>query len=181
MLIREQFNIRDQFAASSPKKVKAANLSHKIGELAERAGIREKTLLKEGEKSGSIRKAVPISHGLRKAFSTFTLNSNVDIIKRRMLQGHSIGIDEHYCKPSENDLLLKYETKCLDNLTIDPTKRLQFKVEKLEEKQDEIASIKLMHEQEMKTMRQDITDELRAQMFQLFRKLKPDIIQEGFS
>jgi integrase len=131
LLIREQFDIRDPFAIASPKAILARTISNKIAQLAERAGIREKTILKEGEKAGSFRKTVPQVHGLRKAFSTFALNAKMDIIKRRMLEGHSVGIDEHYCKPSEADLLDEY-MKGVDNLTINPENRLKRKVEKLE-------------------------------------------------
>ena len=130
LLIREQFDIRDPFAITSPKPVVARTLSNKIAQLAERAGIREKTILKEGQKPGSFRKSIPQVHGLRKAFSTFALNSKMDIIKRRMLEGHSVGIDEHYCKPSEEDLQEEY-MKAADNLTINEENRLKRKVEML--------------------------------------------------
>ena len=59
------------------------------------------------------------AHGLRKTFTTLTVNSKMDTIKRKMLEGHAIGIDSHYYKPSEADLLEEYQTKALDNLTID--------------------------------------------------------------
>lgn len=131
LLIREQFDIRDPFAIATPKPVKPHTIANKIAQLGERAGIREKTILKEGEKGGSFRKTVPQVHGLRKAFSTFALNSKMDIIKRRMLEGHSVGIDEHYCKPSEEDLQEEY-MKAADNLTICEESRLRKKVEKLE-------------------------------------------------
>ena len=131
ILIREQFNIRDQFAAISPKPIKVATLCLKISQLAERAGIRERSVLKEGEKPAAFRKTVPRAHGFRKAFSTFALSAKMDIIKRRMLEGHSVGIDEHYCKPSEEDLQEEY-MKGVDNLTINPENRLKRKVEKLE-------------------------------------------------
>lgn len=107
-------------------------LSIKIGQLAERAGIREKTPLKEGEMSASLRKTVPRAHGLRKTFTTLTVNARMDTIRRKMLEGHSIGIDSHYYKPSETDLLEEYPTKALDGLTINPENRLKRKVEKLE-------------------------------------------------
>lgn len=71
LLIREQFDIRDPFAIATPKPVKPHTIANKIAQLGERAGIREKTILKEGEKGGSVRKSVPQVHGLRKAFSTF--------------------------------------------------------------------------------------------------------------
>ena len=48
-----------------------------------------------------------------------------------MLEGHSVGIDEHYCKPSEEDLQEEY-MKAVDNLTINEENRLRKKVEKLE-------------------------------------------------
>jgi integrase len=131
ILIREQFDIRDLLAITSPRPITARTVSNKITELCERAGIREKTVLKEGQKSGSVRKPVPSVHGLRKSFSTFALNANMDIIKRRMLEGHSVGIDEHYCLPSESDLEAEY-MKAVDNLTINEENRLKRKVEKLE-------------------------------------------------
>ena len=130
ILIREQFNIRDQFAPISPKPVKVPTLSIKISQLAERAGIRERSVMKEGNKAATFRKTVPRAHGLRKAFSSFTLNAKMDIIKRRMLEGHSVGIDEHYCKPSEADLQEEY-LKAADNLTINEENRLRRKVEVL--------------------------------------------------
>lgn len=130
LLVREQFDIRDPFAIASPKSVAPVTLSKKIAQLAEQAGIREKSILKEGEKPGSYRKSIPQVHGLRKAFSTFALNAKMDIIKRRMLEGHSVGIDEHYCKPSEEDLQEEY-LKAADNLTICEENRLKRKVEML--------------------------------------------------
>lgn len=140
ILIREQFDSRDQFAIASPRAVTAHALSTKIAQLAERAGIRERRVLKEGEKSGSFRKLVPRVHGLRKSFSTFALNSKMDIIKRRMLEGHSVGIDDHYCKPSESDLLDEY-TKAIDNLTINTENRLKRKVEKLEVEKNQFEAL----------------------------------------
>jgi integrase len=142
ILVREQFDIRDPFAIASPKPVIANNLSNKIALLAERAGIREKTVMKESEKGGSFRKSVPRVHGLRKAFSTFALNAKMDIIKRRMLEGHSVGIDEHYCKPSEADLQEEY-MKGVDALTIDPTQRMARQIRSLQEEKTEIQSLRL--------------------------------------
>ena len=66
LLIREQFDIRDPFAIATPKPVKPHTIANKIAQLGERAGIREKTILKEGEKGGSVRKSVPQVHGLRR-------------------------------------------------------------------------------------------------------------------
>jgi integrase len=152
LLIREQFDIRDPFAIAAPKPVTTDTISSKIAQLAERAGIREKTVLKEGEKSGSFRKSIPRVHGLRKAFSTFALNAKMDIIKRRMLEGHSVGIDEHYCKPSETDLQEEY-LKAADNLTINEDNRLRKKVEKLEIEKTEIQALALELEKVKKAIK----------------------------
>lgn len=67
--------------------VKSGTLAFKIVRLSERAGIRERTPLKEGEKSGEIRKIFPRAHGFRKAFTTLTVNAKMDPIKRKMLEG----------------------------------------------------------------------------------------------
>lgn len=130
ILIREQFDIRDPFSIASPKTVSTITLTGKITQLAERAGLRERIPLKEGEKRGSIRKPVQVAHGFRKSFTTFAHNAKMDIIKRRMLECHSVGIDEHYLKPQESDLLEEY-MKGLDNLTINPENRLRREVKML--------------------------------------------------
>jgi integrase len=134
-LIREQFDVRDPFSIASPKPLNVITLKNKLVLLGERAGIRERSHLAE------CRKEVPAVHGLRKSFSTFADNAGMNIIQRRMLEGHSVGIDDHYIKPRQADLLAEYR-KAIDALTIDPSKRLQRKVEKLETERDSLASLK---------------------------------------
>ncbi len=152
-LIREQFDIRDPFAAISPKMVKTPTLSSKITRLAERAGIRERTLLKEGEKSGGIRKTVPRAHGFRKAYTTLTANAKMDAIKRNMLEGHNIGIDSHYYKPSEADLLEEYQSKAMDSLTINEENRLRKRVEKLEVEKSQVDKLACQIEEIKKALK----------------------------
>ena len=48
-----------------------------------------------------------------------------------MLLGHKIGLASAYYRPTVDEMLSEYE-KAIDLLTIDPTNRLQKKVEKLE-------------------------------------------------
>jgi hypothetical protein len=48
-LIREQFDIRDPFAISKCKEVKAITISRNLINLAERSGIRQKDVLEEGK------------------------------------------------------------------------------------------------------------------------------------
>jgi integrase len=48
-LIREQFDVRDQFAISKCQETKAQALSKKLIDLAERSGIRQKEVLDIGD------------------------------------------------------------------------------------------------------------------------------------
>ncbi len=78
-LIREQFNIRDPFAISKCKKVKANTLTRKLIDLAERSGIRQRQILEQDQKekhlASSFRKDVPICHGFQKIFLLSTSRS----------------------------------------------------------------------------------------------------------
>ena len=62
--------------------------------------------------------------------STQLVNSKVNAEIREMLLGHKIGLASCYYRPSVEEMYEEYE-KAIDNLTIDPSKRLQRKVETL--------------------------------------------------
>jgi integrase len=129
-LIREQFDIRDPFAISKCKEVKANTLTGKLIDLAVRAGIRQKEVL-EGKPHGTIRNDVPIAHGFRKFFTTQLVKSDVKSELRWLLEGHNLKAnDPAYVRTQEEDLLEQYQ-KGIDNLTIDPANRLQRTVETL--------------------------------------------------
>ena len=129
-LIREQFDIRDPFAISKCKEVKANTLTIKLIDLAVRAGIRQKEVL-EGRPHGTIRNDVPIAHGFRKFFTTQLVNADVDVKTelRWLLEGHKLkGNDSHYVRTTEKRLQQEYE-KAIDNLTINEENRLKRTVE----------------------------------------------------
>jgi integrase len=129
-LIREQFDVRDPFAISKCKEVKANTLTGKLIDLAVRAGIRQKEVL-EGKPHGTIRNDVPIAHGFRKFFTTQLVKSDVKSELRWLLEGHNLKAnDPAYIRTQEEDLLEQYQ-KGIDNLTIDPANRLQRTVETL--------------------------------------------------
>ena len=131
-LIREQFDIRDPFAISKCKEVKANTLTIKLIDLAVRAGIRQKEVL-EGRPHGTIRNDVPIAHGFRKFFTTQLVNADPDVKTelRWLLEGHNLkGNDSHYVRTSDKQLQYEYE-KAIDNLTIDPANRLKRTIETL--------------------------------------------------
>jgi integrase len=77
------------------------------------------------------RKQIPRLHGFRKFFTTQLVNSKVNPEIREMLLGHSIGLAGAYYRPTEQEMLAEYE-KAIDALTIEPSMRLQRKVDKLE-------------------------------------------------
>jgi integrase len=129
-VIREQFDVRDPFAISKCKEVKANTLTGKLIDLAVRAGIRQKEVL-EGKPHGTIRNDVPIAHGFRKFFTTQLVKSDVKSELRWLLEGHNLRAnDPAYVRTQEEDLLEQYQ-KGIDNLTIDPANRLQRSVETL--------------------------------------------------
>jgi hypothetical protein len=104
----------------------------KLTEMAEAAGLRTRTHLEEGQKPGSQTKDVPVCNGFRRFFCGTLVNSGLITEKRWLLEGHCLHAnDASYVKVTSGDLLEQYE-KAHDNLVIEPSMRLQRKVEKLE-------------------------------------------------
>jgi integrase len=148
-LIREQFDLRNQFAIRKPTQVRSHTLTWKLTDLSERCGIRIKEELVEGGKTAPmIRKEVAIAHGFRKFFTTQLVNSKVNPEIREMLLGHQIGLSSAYYRPTEEEMLLEF-SKVIDNLTIDPANRLQRKVEVLTLEKSKV-DLALMQIEEMK-------------------------------
>jgi integrase len=116
-LIREQFDIRDNFAIRKSKGIGRGGLQWKLEDISRRSNVRSKD--------------VPIAHGFRKFFTTQLINSKVNIEIREMLLGHKIGLASAYYRPTEEEMFDEYE-KAIDNLTINEENRLRTKVEKLE-------------------------------------------------
>jgi hypothetical protein len=67
-------------------------------------------------------------HGFRKFFTIQTVNSKTNPEIREMLLGHKIGLASCYYRPTEQEMYEEYE-KAINNLIIDPAKRLQRKIE----------------------------------------------------
>ena len=128
-LIREQFDVRDQFAISKSQQIKPQTISKKLIDLAERSGLRQKEALQEGKKCAEIRKDVPIAHGFRKFFTTQLIEADLKTELRWLLEGHNLkGNDSHYIRISEKRLQQEYE-KAINHLTINEENRLKMNVE----------------------------------------------------
>jgi hypothetical protein len=90
--------------------------------------------------------------------------------------GHSIGLDDHYFKPGENDVLQEY-LKAVDYLTINEENRLKKKVKELTTKQDEIEIMKERHEQEMKAIREQMNHIMSLiQQNPILAQIKPEVL-----
>jgi hypothetical protein len=157
-----------------PKRMKSSGIKRLIERALWAQGVRKNLL------AGKKRHEFQADHGFRKWFKTRCELSGTKSINIETLMGHSLGISDSYYKATEVELLSDYQ-KAIEFLTLDEANRLQGKIVSLEQKQGEIANMKLTQELEMKAMRQNITIEIREQMLQLFKKLKPDIILEGLS
>jgi integrase len=119
-LIREQFDINDQFAAEYPKQLKYDGIVYIIKEILKRSGLVD------------IRDKVMRSHGFRKFVITQFIKARVDYNTREYLVGHrhSRGLDVNYDRTSEEDRLEEY-LKAVDLLTINEENRLKQRVEDL--------------------------------------------------
>jgi DNA-binding protein H-NS len=80
-----------------------------------------------------------------------------------MFMGHSIGLEDHYFKPSDHDVLQEY-ISAVDFLTINEENRLKRKVIEITKKQDEIETLKQTHEHE--------TNDIREQMNQIISMIQ---------
>jgi len=131
-LIREQFDKRDQFSIANPRRIKEDVLMKKLTEMAEAAGLRARTHLKEGQKPGAQTKDIPVCNGFRRFYCSTLVNSGLITEKRWLLEGHSLhGNDASYIKLNPDDLLEQFE-KAHDSLVIEPSMRMRRKLEKLE-------------------------------------------------
>jgi hypothetical protein len=97
-----------------------------------------------------------------------------------MFMGHSIGYDDNYFKPSENDVLEEYLT-AVDWLTINEENRLKKQVKELTKKQDEIEIMEKRHKEEMESMREDMNQRFNHVMSMIqqnptLAQVKPNVL-----
>jgi integrase len=126
-LFRNDFNINSiATVRKNSKPITYHTLKCIIRSRLIKAGIIDKS-----EFSIQKKHEVPMSHGFRKFWMTQAVNAKINPEIREMLLNHKIGIASSYYRPTEEDMRLEAE-KLIDALTIDPSQRLQRKVEKLE-------------------------------------------------
>jgi hypothetical protein len=124
-LIRDDFIVDDLLRIENPTFL-SLDAFHKYLKYAlVRAGIRSITSSKK-------RKEISLNHGFRKFTMTTMSNANINVEKREMLLGHSIGLGDSYYRPTEQQMLFEY-LKVVNDLTIDPAHRYQKQLEIIEE------------------------------------------------
>jgi integrase len=131
-VIREQYNRQSPLSIKYPRHTTKAALSRILEDIVERAGLR--TIQHRGGEGGSAtyRKDVMLAHGFRKFFNTQLVTARINPLIKELLMGHlHVGLESSYYRPLEEDIQTEYE-KAIDALTIDPTKRMSRKIERLE-------------------------------------------------
>jgi integrase len=117
------------------------NLTMVLRQIQIRAGVSQEHHNISGEKPGQARNAIPAVHGLRKFCITQMARSGIDEERRKILSGHSIGVQKKYVELQDEDLLQDY-LKAVNNLTINEENRLKDQVNDLiEQKDDRIAAL----------------------------------------
>jgi len=82
-----------------------------------------------------MRKEVSANHGYRKFCHTTMTHAKINVEVREMLLGHKIGLSNSYYRPTVEEMLNEYK-KCINDLTIDHSHRLQKQVQQLQEQDD---------------------------------------------
>jgi integrase len=103
-LIREMFNIHDEIRAARPRAIDTQAFRRMIHMIGLKSGVIERLPVLDGRGE---RRAVKMTHGLRKAFQTSAINAGMAPLYSEILMGHISGglALESYLKPSDNDLL----------------------------------------------------------------------------
>lgn len=116
------------------KPLTSYNIRYTVGKIVEKSGVKHSFQF-----TGEAKR----SKGFRKFYKTKAESSGMKSIHVELTHGHSIGVSEHYYRPTESDVLEDYMTHAADALTISSENRLKTKVQQLEGQQtEEITSLK---------------------------------------
>lgn len=140
-VIREQYNKDSPLSVKYPKFTSKASLNRVLDEILQRAGIRTRMQQVENTRPSLAlyKKDVALTSGFRKAFNTTLANAaeGVNPLVKELLMGHHVGLEENYYRPQEPYIENEYR-KAINALTIDPSQRLQKKVDVLQKRNDNL-------------------------------------------
>ena len=132
-LIRRRFN--PQSDVSVPRQIGFSGIASVVSHLLNKTGVRPSIPNTEGQHPKHTN--LPMIHGFRKFFVTQCIRAKLEFGARETLTGHRKGLDSHYDRRDEGEILAEY-TKAINFLTIDPANRLQHEVKKLKEENNQI-------------------------------------------
>ena len=161
--------------ATLPEKLSSSGIRMLITGAWKVQGVREN--LPHGKKRYEFKSL----HGFRKFFET-ECQKVMKSINVSILMSHDTGIVQHYYKPKVDELLEDY-LKGVNFLTINEEAKLRKRVTELEQKQDEITLMKLKHQKEIDSIREQM-DKKFNNIFSLLQKapqlaqVKPKILLE---
>lgn len=175
LLFRREFNrLQARAPPSTEKSLERSALFSTITRLSFELAVKEEQHLVEGQlRKGQPRSKIKTLHGFRKYFATCLETEGVNPVYVELLLGHDMGLKNAYSRPTATQLLEGNGDKVLgyvhgiDVLTINEEDRLKLKVKRLTEREDEIMLIKVKHEKEMQSMR----DEMESRFNQIFTKI----------
>jgi integrase/recombinase XerD len=134
-LLRNDFNYLSPEKVRKPKPMTITGITHVIEFLLRKIEVHTTNHKTENYKYQRHKKAS--FHAFRKYFNTCLANCDVNVTIKEMLMGHSVGLDDAYYKPTENQLLAEY-SKAMNELTINEENRLKKQVNELQKKQDKV-------------------------------------------
>lgn len=134
-LIRNEFQQDDSLHIENPKFLTLDSYHKYLSLVLVKVGIRTNHLPTLSIKKKKQRKEIPQNHGFRKFTMTTMSDANINVEKREMLLGHSIGLGDSYYRPTEQKMLQEY-LKVVNDLTINEANRLKKENDELKENID---------------------------------------------
>ena len=195
-LIREQFSTIDKLKVNNPRHLTLITFRYMINDvLTKYSTLRKKIPFDYENKRKEGRNPTMLTHAFRKA------GVYPDFIE--IMLGHKLpGVRSHYMKPDTKTLLegtkeVKGYLAAIDSLTINDEKRLSKQVQeleeknenaeyvikaKLQEKEEKIQKLEQKHETDMRTLREDMNNQLSKMMLMIQQNpklsyVKPEILE----
>jgi integrase len=149
-LLRLQFDGEDVLQARNPRPMINRSVREALTMHLVRAGIREVEHLTAPDSPKRVRKPVSLSNGFRKHVISTFIQAGLNHEIRELLVDHSTMLDQHYFRPTEDQVLAEY-LKAEPLLTVDPAMRLEQENRKLKAEKSEWEELR-MEIDEMKAL-----------------------------
>ena len=130
-LVRPQFDVSDILQVRDNKQpMKLNSLRKALENHLLRCGLRQREHPTAPNSTKRVRKTISLSTGFRKHVISTFIEAELNHEIRELLVDHSTMLDQHYFRPTEDQVLAEY-MKAEPSLTIDPSMRLRKEVETL--------------------------------------------------